>query len=624
MKRLSVKQAILYIGGILVCQISWMGCFPLVPAYFTAICLEDAMRGLFSLAMLAGIVLFVPLTAAVKYLMALLVIWITIKLFEWIEGRCTAFCGAVAATIATAMSSFAGALLDMRDGAGFLVSAFEALFVFSAVMMGTRLVDLFLQLSLIPKKTEEGHFYREQRLESYADSFSGLSKVFYRMGAARKEFSAEQMGRIQNELTGSLCVNCNQCAVCWQKEESTMSAYLAYMLQSLQRTGEPDQEIVVQMQEHCPYTDAVIHEAVRIFEKARLNLAWYNRLLENREMIAQQLDAMAYIMEDCANEVTDITDENHRLVAEVKYRAKERGLIVQKLNLYENKAGRWQLTCQAHAKNRDCVSMKELTRAVSVGLGQAMRPHRDERAMVGRQNSMVLFEEDTCFHETHAVARRVKDGCDVSGDNYSFLTMDNGQMVMMLSDGMGSGDMANKESGLVLELLEKFLEAGFSKETALKLMNSAMVIRGEDDLYSTVDICSVDLYTGGCEIYKVGAAATFLKRRNYVERVESSSLPVGVSHRLEIRNTKKQLADGDFLVMVSDGVLEYLQGAEWDSEWGEGPGPEPEDIMCGILKQLSYSRPVQLADAIMDEVLSRTGGLAADDMTILVAGIWRK
>lgn len=611
MKRLSVKQVALYLGGILVCRISWMGCFPLIPAYFTAVCLEDTARGVLCAAVFAGIILFVPVTAAVKYLMALMVILITVKLFEWVEGRCTVLCAAAAATIATFMMSLSGELLNIRDTAGWLASIIEAVFVFAAVMVGTRFVDLFMQLSLIPQRAEEGH-YHEERLENYADSFSGLSKIFSQMSSVKKELSAEQMGRIQNELTGSLCMNCSQCALCWEKAESPMYSYLAYMLQSLQRTGEPDHEIVVQMQEYCPYTDAVVQEALRIFEKARLNLAWYNRLLENREIIAQQLDAMAYIMEDCANEIVEITHENRQLLAEVKYRSKERGVIVQKPHLYENKDKRWRLVCDAYAKNGSCISMKELTKAVSAGLERGMRPHRDERSMVSPQGAVVTFEEDTCFHETHAAARRVKDGGSVSGDNYSFLELDNGQTAMMLSDGMGSGSTACRESELVLELLEKFLEAGFSKETALKMMNSAMVIRGEDDLYSTVDICSLDLYTGMCELYKIGAAATFIKHSDFVERVVSCSLPVGVTHRMEILNTKKQLEDGDFLVMMSDGVLEYLQAKE------------PETAMCGILKQIDYNHPGQIADAVLEEVLSRTDGAAADDMTILVCGVWRK
>lgn len=611
MKRLSVKQVVLYLGGILMCRVSWAGCFPLIPAYFTAVYLEDASRGMQSIALLAGLVVFVPVTSAVKYLMAMLVIMVTIRLFEWAEGRCTTLCAAIAATIATFMMGAAGELLDMRDTAGWLATVLESLFVFAAVLLGTRLVDLFLQLNLLPAEQAEGS-YQEQRLGNYADSFNGLSRIFAQMSSVKKELSTEQMGRIQNELTGSLCMNCNQCALCWEKEESPMYSYLAYMLQSMQRTGEPDHEIVVQMQEYCPYTDAVVQEALRIFEKARLNLAWYNRLLENREIIAQQLDAMAYIMEDCANEITDITNENRQLLAEVKYRAKERGILLRQPHIYRARDNRLQFVCEAYTRYSGCIAMKELARAVSMGLERGMRAKKDERTLISGQALAVTFEEDARFHETHAAVRRVKDGGRVSGDNYSFLELDNGQAVMMLSDGMGSGSAACKESELVLELLEKFLEAGFSKTTALKMMNSAMVIRGEDDLYSTVDICSVDLYSGVCELYKIGAATTFIRHREYVERVVSNSLPVGVSYRMDIASAQKQLASGDFLIMMSDGVLEY-------------PGVKaPESEMCDIIRELDTSHPGQMADAVLEAALARTGGKARDDMTVLVMGLWEK
>lgn len=612
MKGINAKQVVLYLVGILVCRVSWMGCYPLIPAYFTAGCLMDCPHGLLCLAMLAGIVAFVPITAAVKYLVALFVIFLTVKLFVWVEEKCTVICAAAAAAIAVLLMSLTGILLGVRLSVNWLTSILEAAFVFAATILGTRVMDVFLQMDFHDAPNQPVGQYYAQKLENYADSFSGLSKVFSKMNSAQKELSSVQMGRIQNELTSSLCVNCNQCALCWEKAESPMSSYFAYMLQSLQRIGEPDHEIVVQMQEYCPYTDAVIQEAIQIFEKARLNLAWYNRLLENREIIAQQLDAMAYIMEDCAGQIQDITNRKRSYLAEVRFRAKERGLIIKNPHLYEDKEKRWEFTCDVYAKSSGSVSTKELIRAVSAGLQRDMCPYRNERSLIGPQGTSVVFVEDTCFHETHAVARRIKDGGTVSGDNYSFLKMDGGQMAVMLSDGMGSGDTACKESGLVLELLEKFLEAGFAKETALQMMNSAMVIRGEDDLYSTVDICSVDLYTGVCELYKVGAAATFIKHPDYVECIESSSLPVGAACHLEIKKTTKQLEDGDFLVMVTDGVLEYLQTKD------------PQADMCELLQMIGFQHPGQMADAILDAVLDQTGGARQDDMTVLVCGIWRK
>lgn len=117
------------------------GLFSIDTGIFTAVCLEDAARGALCAAMFTGIVLFVPIAAAVKYLMAIFVILVTIKLFEWAEGRCTVICAASAASIATFMMALSGELLNVRDASGLVVSVIESVFVFSAIMIGTRFVD---------------------------------------------------------------------------------------------------------------------------------------------------------------------------------------------------------------------------------------------------------------------------------------------------------------------------------------------------------------------------------------------------------------------------------------------------------------------------------------------------
>lgn len=147
--------------------------------------------------------------------------------------------------------------------------------------------------------------------------------------------------------------------------------------------------------------------------------------------------------------------------------------------------------------------------------------------LIGKERIRLVFEEDTHYHTVHGVARLVKEGASVSGDNFSFQELVDGEFVMSLSDGMGSGSRACKESEMVIELIEKFLEAGFSKETAIRMMNSAMVIRGEDDLFSTVDISALNLYDGNCTFYKIGASATFIRRADCVECLISENLPVG-------------------------------------------------------------------------------------------------
>ena len=75
-----------------------------------------------------------------------------------------------------------------------------------------------------------------------------------------------------------------------------------------------------------------------------------------------------------------------------------------------------------------------------------------------------------------------------------------GKKGVALSDGMGSGEEAFKESTMVVEMLEELLEAGFPVKMAIQMMNTALVIGREDVRFSTIDAPIFDLYTG-CLLY---------------------------------------------------------------------------------------------------------------------------
>ena len=162
------------------------------------------------------------------------------------------------------------------------------------------------------------------------------------------------------------------------------------------------------------------------------------------------------------------------------------------------------------------------------------------------------------------------------------------------------------------ENYEKFLEAGFDVETAVRMMNSAMVMKGQEDLFSTVDISELDLYDGTCHFYKIGAAATFIRRNGIVECLISTSLPVGVSYKLDMEKSEKDLYNGDFLVMVSDGILDAF------------PGNHGEDKVQELILNETTDNAAEMAKNILEEVLKFRRRKAEDDMTVLVGGLWRR
>lgn len=245
-------------------------------------------------------------------------------------------------------------------------------------------------------------------------------------------------------------------------------------------------------------------------------------------------------------------------------------------------------------------------------MNRKLRTAADARTFISKEAESFVFYEDTVYRNVQGIARVKKDGAAISGDNFSFLELERGELLLGLSDGMGSGSMACKESEMVLDLMERFVEAGFTVETAIRMMNSAMVMKGEEDLYSTMDLCRINLYTGAASFYKIGAAATFLKQGETTDCIRSESLPVGVEMQMEIEKQERTLKNGDFVVMVTDGVLEYLHV------------PNPEETMQEIIESIQTNNPGILAKRIMERVMLFTGGKAPDDMTVLASCIWEK
>ena len=69
----------------------------------------------------------------------------------------------------------------------------------------------------------------------------------------------------------------------------------------------------------------------------------------------------------------------------------------------------------------------------------------------------------------------VKETEEVSGDNFAFFEADDGNFTMVLSDGMGSGENACRDSEAVADMTEAMLEAGLPLEMAVQLVNLSLI-----------------------------------------------------------------------------------------------------------------------------------------------------
>ena len=195
------------------------------------------------------------------------------------------------------------------------------------------------------------------------------------------------------------------------------------------------------------------------------------------------------------------------------------------------------------------------------------------------------------------VAAKKKNGETVSGDAGTYFKRPDGKLYLLLCDGMGSGPEANRESSLAVRLLEQLLQAGVETRHALTTLASALALRGEETGgFTTVDLLQIDLFSGEGELFKLGAAPTYVKKGTSVQRLSGSSLPAGLSasgqEEPPLDHFSLRLAPGDCVLMISDGVC----GGEEDGWLRERlagfDGASPKDLA----RELVTSSPQQATD----------------------------
>ena len=114
--------------------------------------------------------------------------------------------------------------------------------------------------------------------------------------------------------------------------------------------------------------------------------------------------------------------------------------------------------------------------------------------------------------------------------------------------------------------------------------------------------------------FGISAAASFIKNGPDVKKITSEALPPGVLPEPENEVKTAEMAHGDMLVMMSDGVLMGL-GQDDDRN---------EEKMAEFLKSCQAVNPQELANAILNHAMAACHYEAEDDMTVLVCGLYRK
>lgn len=342
----------------------------------------------------------------------------------------------------------------------------------------------------------------------------------------------------------------------------------------------------------------------------RKTVLWKKRLTENRELFADNLKEMASIMGQVAKKDVRVVRYSEKRRKQIIHILEDEGLLVSDVYRLEKDEGSALVAIRVCCKKNVQCTSEELSGFLSVLLNKHLQPVVGTSFYIPQESTTLYFEEEAKLGVLSGYAKAVKETEKVSGDNYSFFETKTGYYMAVLSDGMGSGEKACADSEIVVDMAEKLMDAGFSVETTVRMINDALLAGAENSNMSTLDFCGVDLYEGIATFVKIGSACTYIKSHDCIEKLTSSSLPLGIFHKQDIEVIQRRIYDGDYIVMLSDGVMDCIlqeKGGEY---------------LVDMIAQMHCERPSEIANCIMKYVLNLSKGRIRDDMTVLVMGFW--
>jgi stage II sporulation protein E len=352
------------------------------------------------------------------------------------------------------------------------------------------------------------------------------------------------------------------------------------------------------------YSLGRIEETARTFR--RLGETYYETT-----GISGQLLLVADVLEDCVNVNLYSEDYDRNKARELVRRCMLAGIRIKNITVITGKNGVSQIAMSARTIGKTCIGAKRIITALKEVCGQDYYIAGNTENVITDEFKHYLFVREARFKMLTGVARRGKGTSRFNGDNFLISRLECGKTTAAIADGMGSGRQAFTESRMVIELMENCIEAGFNEKAALDLVNAAYISGSGKELNPvTMDMSVIDCNAGVLGCIKMGAAATFIKRADMCEIIKSTTLPIGVLENLDYDCVTKKLYDGDYVVMISDGILDNLSCVR------------KEEKMASIINDIAVKKPAAMAEEIMRKSLGHNGGMPADDMTVLVMGLF--
>jgi stage II sporulation protein E len=493
-------------------------------------------------------------------------------------------------------------------------SAMAGLLFFLVPMAWLHKLGSIFHYSLAGKEQTPKEDY-SQRLA--LNKLNSVSHVFHELAATMEQIAGEQdssddynINSVLHRISARVCQDCTLQKLCWEKDFYQTYRSIVSLFTAIEKDGGVSiKDMPVGLRKRCSHAQEMLIAVNCLFELYQKNHYWQLHMENTRSLMANQLTGSAQIIDKVTKEIKNSGNSRYYLEAHLKKMLAGRGFFVERVSVMNIGENSLDLVLEVIS----CPGVDDCQRILLPALSR----------LVGKEYQII---QSNCSYDTgikscrfrmmdarafrlniaqYAIAKHEEDVC---GDSTNVIFLPEGKQILMLSDGMGIGESAALESETSLHLLEKLLENGFDETSAIQTINSVLMFRAKEDTFATMDICIIDLFSGATDFIKIGAGPSFVKKKEGVNIIRASSLPIGILNHVEMETMKEVIRPGDVIVLASDGLLDTGHRLEDAERW-----------IAGIIENSPERNPKRLAESLVKNAVNLGGGRPRDDISVIVA-----
>ena len=436
--------------------------------------------------------------------------------------------------------------------------------------------------SVYPKLVTPDGFKRSlsMKLNVAASALCDVSETVEQVSAELSKINSPDFGTVITAIEQDACAGCKLRVHCWEsRRDSTVEAILGMTKAIKEGSRTPENGAPEEFRGRCLRVSQVANAAYKRYSDYTSRIAAENRIDEVRSVVSDQFDGISYMLTELANDLEKDGKFDNSTAGKASAALKNLGINTEECTCKIDKFGRMSLEMKVKKQSDTVINKLQVMKLLSIVCERDFDPPAINTA---GDSVFITLNEHAAIRVDVGVEQKCASDSAMCGDAYRYFFDGRGHFIMILSDGMGTGGRAAVDGAMASGLMSRLIKAGFGYDCSLRILNSSMLFKSTDESLATVDIASIDLFTGQVELYKAGAAPTLIRRSGRTGKAVSTSLPAGILREISFDKAVIKCKIGDIVVLMSDGAS--FEGTDWIKgeieNWTDGTAEELAERIC--------------------------------------------